>query len=154
MNLNRLRNAHHGFENHLEFQKLWKVVMIRSTLKALKFVKHQIYYNILPTCHKSFIRMKQVWPQPQPTRQSEAKFKIYTPLWTWLWIHLTLFQCFWITVVKVTALKSFLCSKIFFKLTSALLKLLWGYLNKKPPIFLKNSFLHHCISWEQSNDSV
>ena len=81
---------------------------------TLKLVKHQIYSNTLPTYPKSFIGMKQVWPQPQPPKQSEVKFKIYTPLCTWLWLHLIWFQCFWITVVKLMAPKDvFLFTDIF-----------------------------------------
>ena len=81
---------------------------------TLKLVKHQIYSNTLPTYPKSFIGMKQVWPQPQPPKQSEVKFKIYTPLRTWLWIHLIWFQCFWITVVKLMAPKKFFWFKDIF----------------------------------------
>ena len=81
---------------------------------TLKLVKHHIYFNISPTYPKSFIGMKQGWPNPQPPKQSGVKFKINTHLRTWLWIDLIRLQWFWITVVKLMAPKDvFLFTDIF-----------------------------------------
>ena len=49
-------------------------------LLNIKFAKYQIYFGILPKYPKNFIGIKEVWPQPQPPRQIEVKFKIYTPI--------------------------------------------------------------------------
>ena len=44
----------------------------------IKFAEYQIYLSILLKCPEKFIAIKAVWPQPQPSRQLEVKFKIYT----------------------------------------------------------------------------
>ena len=107
---------------------------------TLKLVKHQIYSNILPTYLKSFIGMKQVWPQPQPRRQSEVKFKIYTPLRTSLWIHLIWFQCFWITVVKLMAPKKFFLFKDIFQIDICTLPNVMRLFEEKTSHFFKIAF--------------
>ena len=44
----------------------------------IKFAKYQIHFYILPTFSETFIEIKQVWSQPQPQKELEGKFKIYT----------------------------------------------------------------------------
>ena len=108
---------------------------------TLKLVKHQIYSNIvLPSYPKSFIGLKEVWPQPQPPKQSKVKVKIYTPSNTWFWIHLVCFQYFWITVVKLMAPKKFFLFKDIFQIDICTPPYVMRLFEEKTSHFLKITF--------------
>ena len=43
----------------------------------IKFAKYKIYFCILTKLPENFIEIRPVWPQPQPSRQLNVKFKIH-----------------------------------------------------------------------------